>query len=274
MQKITFALFVMGTVAACHAQWLNYRDPRTPRTHDGKADLKAPAPRMPDGKPDLSGVWQVEPSPWTELKPLVGNMNDVFAPGDDLRDFSKYAINIFADFKPEDVPLRPEIKAALHRQQPEGDPCLPGGIPFVYLLPAPAKWIQTPGVIAIASEAMPMLRQIYLDGRKMPSGADPLWQGYSTGTWEGNTLVVESAGFNDKTVLDAMGHPHSESLHEVARYHRRDFGHLDVDVTLDDAKLYTKPFVIKYTLLLQPDTDILEFVCEENERDNKHLGRQ
>jgi hypothetical protein len=116
------------------------------------------------------------------------------------------------------------------------------------------------------------LRQVYTDGRKPPADGQLLWQGYASGRWNGDTLVIDTVGFNDKTRLDAMGHPHSEALHLTERYHRRDFGHMDVEVTIDDPKMYTRPFTIKYTELLQPDTDILEYVCEENEKDLSHLA--
>jgi hypothetical protein len=266
-------LGVAAVVACSHAQWVKYPTPGIPRTPDGKPNLTAPAPRASDGKPDLSGVWQVEPTPWPEMKPLVGNLNDLFVPGDDLMEFSKYAINILADFKPDQAPMRPEATAAF--RQPRGtNACLPQGLPFVYLPPAPAKWIQTPGLIAIALEGAANLRQIYMDGRKLPADPQPSWAGYSVGRWESDTLVVDTVGFNDKTRLDAMGHPHSEALREIERYHRRDFGHMDVQVTIDDPKMYTRPFTIKYTKLLLPDTDILEYVCEENEKDAQHLGRQ
>jgi hypothetical protein len=272
-QKIRIALLVAGTVFPSHAQWLHYRDRATPRTRDGKPNLTAPA-RRAAGKPDLSGVWQIEPTPWQEMKPLVGDLNDLFAPGDDLMDFSKYAINILADFKPEEAPMRPEAAALLRQPRPATTSCLPQGLPFVYLIPAPSKWIQGAGVIAVAQEGTNAIRQIYTDGRKPPADLEPLWQGYSTGKWEGDTLVVNITGFNDKTRLDAIGHPHSEALHETERYHRRDFGHMDVEVTIDDPKMYTQPFRIKYTELLLPDTDITEYVCEENEQDLKHLGKQ
>jgi hypothetical protein len=273
MRPLTIAIVIAGTVATGSAQWINYHDPRLPRTSDGKPDLTAPAPRTPGGKPDLSGVWQVEPSPWGELKPLVGNLNDAFAPGDDLRDFSKYAINILADFKPEDEPIRPEAKAALRAPRAAATSCLPQGIPFVYLIPTPSKWIQTPENIAIVMEGMNGVRQVYLDGRQPPADREPLWQGYSTGRWEGDTLVIDTVGFNDKTRLDAIGHPHSEDLHETARYHRRDLGHMDVEVTIEDLKTYTRPFRITYTDDLLPDTDILEYVCEENEKDLHHMSK-
>jgi hypothetical protein len=273
LRRIVCAAALMAAPITCvHAQWVNYPTPGIPRTADGKPNLSAPAPRTFDGKPDLSGIWQVEPTPWTEMKPLVGNLNDLFAPGDDLMDFSKYAINILADFKRGEEPLRPEADAAMRR--PRVGSCLPQGIPFIYLIPAPAKWIQSPGLTVILFEGMNGVRQIYTDGRKPPADPQPMWQGYSTGRWEGDTLVIDAVGFNDKTRLDATGHPHSEALHLTERYHRRDFGHLDVETTIDDPKLYTKPLTIHYTELLQPDTDILEYVCQENERDQTHMPKQ
>jgi hypothetical protein len=114
-------------------------------------------------------------------------------------------------------------------------------------------------------------RQIHTDGRPLPQDPDPAWLGYSVGRWEGDTLVVETIGFNNRTLLDLMGHPHSESLRVVERYHRRDFGHMDVEVTLDDPKMYTKPFSIKFTQKLLADSDILEAICSENEKDVSHL---
>jgi hypothetical protein len=271
---IRLILLFAGAAFVSSAQWVSYPTPGIPRTPDGKPNLTEPAPHASDGKPDLSGLWQVEPTPWAQMKPLVGNLNDLFAPGDDLREFSKYAINILADFRPEDAPLRPEAAAVLRQSRASANVCLPQGLPFVYLIPTPAKWIQTPGLIAIALEGPANLRQIYTDGRKLPTSAQPMWQGYSVGHWEGDTLVVDSMGFNDQTRLDAMGHPHSDALHEIERYHRRDFGHMDVAVTIDDPKMYTRPFTIKYTKMLLADTDLLEYVCEEDEKDLSHMPRK
>ena len=114
-------------------------------------------------------------------------------------------------------------------------------------------------------------RQIYTDGRELPQNPDPTWMGYSIGKWEGETLVVTTAGFNDRAWLDASGHPRSESMRITERYRRRDFGHLDVEITLDDPKYYTRPFSLKASLTLIPDSDILESVCAENEKDRVHL---
>lgn len=274
MRTFTRSALLLVAVTSVYAQWIHYPTPGMPRTANGKPNLAGPAPRTRDGKPDLSGLWQIQPSPWVEIKPLVGNLNDVFAPGDDLMEFSKYAFNILADFPPKEAPIRPETAAAMRLAKPPGSPCLPGSISFINLIPATIKWIQTPEMIVILHEAGFNFRQVYLDGRKFPEDADPLWLGYSVGKWEGDALVVDSRGFNNKTALDAMGHPHSEALHLTERYRRRDFGHLDVELTVDDTKMYTRPFTIKYTQLFQPDTDILEAVCEENERDVKHMARQ
>ncbi len=260
------------------AQWLNYPTPGTPRTPDGKANLTAPARRAANGKPDLSGVWQVEPTPFDELTRLFGDMSALSVPGDSPAAFSKYVVNILADFKPEEAPLRPEFADLFRRRVKEGDTplsrCLPFGLPADDLLPGPFKIIQTPDLILVRNEFENTLRQIYMDGRKAPADPEPLWLGYSVGMWEGNTLVVDTTGFNDKGWLDGMGHPHSEALHVVERFHRRDFGHLDVEVTIDDPKVYTRPFSVKFTELLQPDSDVTEYFCNENEKDRSHIGEK
>ena len=150
--------------------------------------------------------------------------------------------------------------------------CLPIGIPADDLLPGPFKIIQTPELILVRNEYENTFRQIYMDGRKPPADPEPLWLGYSVGKWEGDTLVVDTVGFNDKGWLDGMGHPHSEALHVTERFHRRDFGHLDVEVTIDDPKVYTKSFSVKFTELLHPDSDVTEYFCNENEKDRPHIG--
>ncbi|MSV34251.1 MAG: hypothetical protein EXQ47_01460 [Bryobacterales bacterium] len=271
-----------GTVLCVHAQWLNHPTPGTPRTRDGKPDLSAKTPRAANGKPDLSGVWQTEFAPAGENERLYGSALGAFVvPGDDPRTFSKYFFNILADFKPEDAPIRPAA-AELTRQNaarigPDSPSiqCLPHGITradiFAY---APFKIIQTPGLIAMLYEVDNTHRQIYTDGRKLPADPQPSWLGYSVGHWEGDTLVVDSAGFNDKTWLDGRGHPHSEELRVQERFHRRDFGHMDLSLTIDDPKMYTKPFTIKVTEVLLPDSDILETVCNENEKDRVHMEKR
>jgi hypothetical protein len=273
---------IFGGVALCaHAQWLDYPTPGTPRTHDGKPNLSAKTPRASNGKPDLSGVWRTEFAPAGEIERLFGFSKDFAVPGDDPRTFSRYSFNILADFKPEEVPLRPEVADLLRRNaekrgaiSPDAR-CLPLGLPRADLFNyAPFKIIQTPGLIAVLYEADDTHRQIYTDGRKLPVDPQPAWMGYSVGKWEGDTLVVDAAGFNDMSSLDIMGHPHSESLRIQERFQRRDFGHMDLSVTIEDPKTYTRPFTIKVTELLIPNSDVLESICNENEKDRAHLAKQ
>jgi len=276
-QVLTRTIYVLMVLSAASvdapAQWLNYPTPGTPRTRDGKPNLAAPAPRAANGKPDLSGVWQAEATPPEELKRLFGDLNAFSVPGDDLLAFSKYLIDILVDFQPEKAPLRPEFADLMRQRAKEDSPllrCLPIGLPADGMFPSPSKVIQTPGLILMRNEYENTLRQIYTDGRKHPADPAPLWLGYSVGKWEADTLVVDTVGFNDKGWLDFVGHPHSEALHVVERFHRRDFGHMDVEVTIDDPKVYTKPFSIKFTDRLLPDSDVTEYFCNENEKDQPH----
>jgi hypothetical protein len=276
-QRAGMAVIFTGALVCAHAQWLNYPSPGTPRTRDGKPNLSAKAPRASNGRPDLSGVWQTELSPPGEIERLFGdNFKYAVVPGDDPRTFSKYFLNILADFKPEEAPIRPEAAEVARRnaENARANPsaqCLPQGIVRADVLSYnPFKILQTPGEVAILYEADNMFRQVYMDGRKLPVDPQPVWLGYSVGKWEGDTLVIDSAGFNDRSWLDAFGHPHSEALRLQERFHRRDFGHLDLQLTIDDPKMYTRPFTVKVTEVLVPDSDILEYVCE-HETDRAHL---
>ena len=272
---VLFALLSTGA----HAQWLSYSTPGVPRTRDGKPNLAAPAPRAADGKPNLSGVWHVHPTSLAEMKRLYGENADVVnVPGMELDTISKYAINILVDFKPEESPIRPQATEILKRRLPSEFPdtnCLPAGIPTAGLVSEPVKIVQSPGLIVMLYESEDGHRQIYTDGRKLPKEvAQPAWLGYSVGHWEGDTLVVETAGFNDKSWLDVIGHPHSEALRVMERYRRRDFGHMDLEMTFDDPKMYTKPFTIRVTQDLLADSDIFESFCNENEKDRPHLNQK
>jgi hypothetical protein len=267
--------FVFAFLSICaHAQWLNYPTPGTPRTRDGKPNLAAPAPRATGGKPDLSGVWQTEPIPPSES--LLGENFSFVVPGDDPRTFNKYFWNILADFKPAEAPIRPEAAELFRKNGASAitpvSSCLPLSIPGADMLGyAPFKMIQTRGVTVVLYELDNTHRQIYTDGRKLPADPNPAWMGYSVGHWEGDTLVVDSAGFNDKARLDGFGHPRSEALRVQERFHRRDFGHMDLQITVDDPKMYLKPITVKVTELLVPDSDVLESFFNENEKDRAHL---
>ena len=269
---------VLLASVATSAQWLNYPTPGLPRTKDGKPNLTAPMPKTPDGRTDLSGVWHVQPNSRAEMKRLFGDDADaVEVPGMEIDTISKYGVNILIDFKPGDEPIRKDVASEINRRNQVSSGldtltrCLPASIPLATLLSEVTKIVQTPGLTLVMHELDNATRQIYTDGRPLPTDPNPSWLGYSIGRWERDTLVVETIGFNGKAALDIMGHPRSESMRVTERYRRRDVGHLDVEIIFDDPVVYTKPFAIKVTHLLQADTDILEYFCNENERDQIHL---
>lgn len=243
------AAFCCLAALPASAQWLDLKTKGIPRTRNGEPDLTAPAPRSPDGKPDLSGIWMV--------------------PG------LKYLINIAADLK--EVPFQPWA-AAEYKQRMDNrgkdDPnnfCLPSIIPEKVAVTSPWKIVETPGLTLILYESRTIFRQIFTDGRPLPKDPNPTWQGYSVGKWDGDTLVVETTGFNGKGWLDTNGHPVTDALHVTERYRRVDFGHMDVAITIDDPKAYTKPWTIHENPELQPDTELIEYICEENNRDVGHF---
>jgi hypothetical protein len=247
VHKLAMTLCVMSV--SLTAQWPDHPTPGIPRTPDGKPNLSAPTPRSADGKPDLSGVWRVT------------NGNALF--------------HITGDLKPEEI--RPWA-AAIYKQREDdfrrdtdGINCLPPGPKAgIGVGGTPMKIIQTPGLVAILYEYHTIFRQIFTDGRGLPEDPNPTWMGYSVGHWDGDTLVVTTAGYNDRTTLDLAGHPHTEALRLTERYHRRDASHIDLQVTFDDPKAYTRPWTLTLELVLVPDGDLIEYVCE-NERDKPHL---
>jgi hypothetical protein len=266
--------------ASAHAQWLNFVPPGTPRTPDGKANLTAPTPRTADGKPDLSGVWKHDATSPEEMKRLFGAIIDeeikVGVPGMEIGTQHKYAFNLLVDFKPGDVAMRPEAEAIFKQRAAAMDPAevcneFVMGFPLAGLLSEPIKIVQAPRMTIVLYEVGPYFRQIYADGRQFPKEVNlPAFFGYSVARWDGDVFVVETSGFNDKTPLDIMGHPHSDALRVTERFRRRDFGHLDVEMTFDDARMYTKPFTVRIPHTLIGDSDIFEMFCE-NEKDRAHI---
>jgi hypothetical protein len=248
MTRVAFALIVLMTSAPVTAQWLKQPTQGIPQKADGTPDLSAAAPRTPDGKPDLSGLWRLNPG--------------------------AYNGNIVADLSPQDIPSWAD---ALYKQRMEDlgkdDPatfkCLPQG-PRAIIGGGWAKFIQTPGLLVILYEDL-TYRQIFLDGRELPQDPHPSFMGYSVGHWEGDTLVVESTGFKDRTWLDFGGHPHSEALRITEHFRRRDFGHVDLEETFEDPKIYARPWTVSIRVDLVTDTELLEYVCNENEKDYQHL---
>src|SRR5438874_4156291 len=249
MKRIVIAwVLLLFPVSLC-AQWLDWRTPGIPRTADGKPNLTAPAPRTPDGKPDFSGLWQPEVNPYRF---------------DLIQDLQDEAI-----FRPGAEAIFNERVKNFHRDDPVTN-CLPAGP--LEMLSAMYRIMQSPTVVALLYESgTRRYRQIYMDGRKLPEDPNPTWLGYSVGHWEGDTLVVESTGFNDRTWLDRAGHPHSENLRVTERFWRVDFGHMQYQITFDDPETLTKPLTLSLAVNYRPDTDMLENVCNENNRDKVHM---
>jgi hypothetical protein len=234
------------------AQWLNVPTKGIPRTKDGKPALFAPAPRKPDSKPDLSGVW-------------LGDAQN-----------TKYQENIAADFKPGEFPIKPWAEAFAKRVdyaiEAPGVNCLPPSIPILDAQRAyPFKIVQEPDLVVIFYEVISGFRQIFLDARTLAKDPNPTWLGYSVGRWEGDVLVVGTTGSNGKTLLHGAGHPSTEALYVIERFRRRDFGHLEIQLTIDDPKAYSKPWMVTLKRQLLTDTGLLEYICNENERDLKHI---
>jgi len=226
------------------AQWLNYPTPGIPRTADGKPNLSAPAPRTADGKPDLSGLWRAQNAASGET------------------DKAMHAIQA----QPWAQALSKKRKEALGRES-MGVLCLPFGPRADF---GAGKIVQTPGLVMMLFEDL-TYRQVFLDGRPLPKDPNPAWMGYSVGHWDGDTLVIESAGYNDRTWLDDDGHPHSEGLRVTERLQRPDFGHLELQRTFEDPKALAQKWVIPIKFEFEADTEMLEYVCAENERDRGHL---
>jgi hypothetical protein len=243
---------LMVVAGTAPAQWQNLPAAGIPRTKDGKPNLAAPAPRRADHKPDLSGIWQ--------------------APG------PKYLRDLGADLKPGEVPMQPwaealtnERKELAHAVEESDANCLPQGVPKINATPVPFKIVQEPGEVIVLYEAFDQFRQFFMDGRKPPKDPNPTWLGYSTAKWDGDVLTVDTIGFNGKTWLDQLGHPATDALHVIERFRRIDYGHLEIGVTIDDPKAYRKPWSVTEVMELLPETELLEFVCNENNRDLPHL---
>jgi len=263
-----------------HGQWLNYPVmPGTPRLKDGKPNLSAPVPRGANGKPDLTGVWAHELTSAAEFKRILGANYEAEAQagliGMELSTVHKYGLNIFADLKPGEL-MRPEGEAAFKKRIAERrvDNVCHGeyGWPVLGLLSEPMKIVVAPKETLILYEIDGLHRQVFTDGRKFPATFEfPAYLGYSIGYWEADTFVAETRGFNDRTPIDGMGHPRSEAMHVTERFRRRDFGHLDTEITFDDPQLYRRAFTVKIAYELVPNNDIFEMFCGENEKDRGHM---
>jgi hypothetical protein len=248
IRRVTLVLTALTTTAS--AQWLNYPAPGIPRLADGKPNLLAPTPRSADSKPDLSGLWESDSArqgPFDMPPPIA--------------------------VKAEDIILTPAGEA-LQRGRKENRflnaRCLPQNL-ATRVRGLPFKILTLKGMVVILYELYTNYRQIFTDGRELPKDPSPTWTRYSVGKWDGDTLVVDTTGFNDAESIVPEGHPHSDALHIIERFRRRDFGHLEIQFTINDPKVYAKPWSFKEDRHLIPDTELLEYVCNENEKDLKHM---
>jgi hypothetical protein len=257
------ARFVLWALAAAPlaAQWVNYPTPGIPRLPDGKPNLSGPAPRTAEGKPDLSGLW--EPT---------GQSSTAYL-GNTVRD-PKFG-DVSTGMK-GGLPLQPwaaDLLKARRAENGKDDPdsrCLPLGPIKMHLHPFPRRLIQVPGMLVILFERDTTYRQIFTDGRRLPVDPQPSYSGYSTGKWEGDTLVVSTNGLRDGTWLDTAGTPLTAAARLTERFRRPSFGKLEIDIAVDDPKAYTQPWSIHVTQSLAADTDLLEYLCLENQ-DISHL---
>ena len=304
--KITGSLIFAALPSALLAQWPTYPTPGVPKLADGKPNMEGPTPRTADGKTDFSGIWVFEgnrglrppgtppgviagsgpaPAPGapaapgataappppppppaaggTGLGPRPPGPNQFFDIGSTLKDG--------LPFTPWAVQVRKERKGNNNKDNPDAH-CLPLGLMQLHTHPQPRKIIQMPNLIVILYEAQAGVRQVFMDGRPLPGpDAEPWWYGYSIGHWDGDTLVVETNGFRDDVWLDVEGSPLTNTGKMTERFRRVNYGHLEMDITVEDPKAYTHPWTVKIKQRLLVDTDLIEFICNENEKSDAHL---
>ena len=254
---LDFLLFASGaTLFLCSplasGQWRNAPESDAPRTANGEVDLEAPPPRLPNGRVDLQGIW--------------------------MPDDNRYIRDLALDLGDDKVPYQPwarrlsdERKDGSHSREDPDAHCLPQGVPKIDFVSYPWKLIETPSSVVILYETFTYWRQIFTDGREVDADVKPSWMGYSTGHWDGDTLVVDTTGFNGKLWLDQLGRPTTEQLRVTERFTRTLFGHMRIDVTIDDSGAYTRPWSASQVVHLRPGWEPLEFICGENNKDVENL---
>jgi hypothetical protein len=251
-------------------QWFHYPTENVPRKADGKPNLTAPAPRMPDGKPDLSGIWLA-----AKKIPCTSDISRFIECGSEIGG-SPLALNIGTGV-PGGLPYQPWA-AALAKQRTadnsKDDPharCLPDNPPRSYALPHLTKALQSPRLLVLLNEVNAMYRQIFIDGRPLPVDPNPSWNGYSTASWDGDTLVVRTNGFRDGLWLDMAGNPMTDAAKMTERISRPNFGMLEVKVTIDDPKAYTRPWTVEMNQEIWVDTELVDEMCLENEKSSQRM---
>lgn len=264
-------LVILGTLFASSqpaAQWLNHPTPGVPRTADGKVDMTAPAPRLANGRPDLSGLWMTaEPNRETR-----GAANGGDGPGDSTNITASRQMRDIGVDLPGGLPYQPWlIPIVKERTANEAidDPhirCLPDNFLRAYGLPHLLKFVHTPQLLVVLNEMNAGYRQVFTDGRPLPKDPNPSWQGYSSATWSGDTLVIDTLGLRDDTWIDWNGSVLTEAARVREEIRRPDFGHLEIRVTVDDPKAYTKPWTVTLKQRIVVDAELIDEICLENEK--------
>jgi hypothetical protein len=266
MSKVAVCLLFCLSVPMS-AQWLHLPTRGVPRKVDGSPDLAAPAPKASDGKPDFTGMWIArDVLPCQEKRDSVQCTELTLTP---------QVIDISVGLK-DGLPLQPWAKGLVARRQKEIDPhtrCMPPNFPRAWSFPEYQKILQTPELLVVLHEFNASYRQIFFDGRTFPEDMTPTWSGYSVGHWEGPTLVVESKGFRDDSWLDIVGNPLTDAAIVTEHIHRPNFGNLEIDVTVNDPKAYTRPWTVNLHEKIVLDTEMIDFMCMENEKDAVRMVR-
>jgi hypothetical protein len=259
-----------GAPGLAAAQWLHYPTADVPRTKDGKPNLAAPAPRLPNGRPDFSGIWGT--AAHGACKPDVAQFVDC---GSELPG-SALVIDI-GEGMPGGLPYQPWAAALVKQRVADlnkDDPharCLPDNPPRTYALPHLTKAVHTPRLLVLLNEVNAMYRQIFTDGRPLPQDPNPTWNGYSSAHWEGDVLVVQTIGFRDGLWLSMAGNPMTDAAKMTERMRRPNYGRLEIEVTIDDPKAYTRPWTVSMPMEIRLDTELIDEFCLENEKSSQRL---
>jgi hypothetical protein len=264
------AIAVLGWPTAGFCQWLHYPTAGVPKKADGTPDLKAPAPRLPDGKPDLSGIWHA-----ARRNPCDPEASRFIPCGIEIGG-SPHARNFGVDM-PGGLPYQPwAAELVKQRTADEGvdDPhvrCFPDSPPRQWTMPHLTKAVHTPKLLVLLYEVNAIYRQIFIDGRPLPEDPNPGWSGYSTAAWDGDTLVVRTAGFRDDLWIDMSGSSVSHAARMIERIRRPNYGTLELEITVDDPEVYTRPWTVKMTQNIELDTELIDEVCLENEKSYERM---
>jgi hypothetical protein len=262
MSRTILILALVAAALGLRAQWLNYPTAGVPRLPNGEPNLAAPAPML-DGKPDLSGLWEADRTggvgtsfTGAQLPPLFTNIGTRLEGGLPLTAWGRNVLNARMAENSKDSP---DAK------------CLPLGILWLHSHLSPRKILQLPGVIVLLYERFTQFRQIFTDGRPLPVDPEPSFFGYSTGKWEGDTLVVQTIGLRDDLWADLSGSPITQSAKVTERLRRPNFGNLEIEITVDDPKAYTTPWTVKVKQVILLDTELLEFICVDDQKNRSHV---